>query len=207
MEDHAHDITEEKMIQHIVYNIKPKVYDTMVLALKRDLQYNTTTPLDLERGKDEIRQIVGQFQKDKTPETALTAGKFKKKFKGDCRICLQKVNKSTDCWDNDKNKSKRPTWYINPERKKASETANFTFSTAPTGFPADTANAATGRRPKTVCTYCKKEGHTEDRCFKKLRDNGITPNYPTSTATAAAVALLCYDKKVLQHTWCNQNHF
>jgi hypothetical protein len=49
-----------------------------------------------------------------------------------------------------------------------------------------------------ICTYCKKEGHTEERCFKKMRDNGITPNYPTSTASAAAaVALLCYDTCLL----------
>jgi hypothetical protein len=151
MEDHAHDITEEKIIQHIIYNIKPKVYDTMVFTLKRDLQYNTTTPLDLERVKDEIRQIFGHFYKDKTPETALTAGKFKKKFKGECRICGQKGHKSTDCWNNDKNKSKRPTWYKNPaERRKASETANLTFPTAPTGFPASTANATTKERPKLL---------------------------------------------------------
>jgi hypothetical protein len=62
------------------------------------------------------------------------------------------------------------------ERKKASETANLTFPTAPTGFPTATANAATGERPKMICTYCKKEGHTEDRCFKKMSHNGITPN-------------------------------
>jgi hypothetical protein len=148
MEDHAHDIDEDKTIQHIIY-IKSKVYDTMVFTLKRDLQYNTTTPLDLERVKDEIRQIYGHFHKEKTPETVLTSGKFKKKFKGECKICGQKGHKSTDCWDNDKNKSKSPTWYKNPEeRKKANETANFTFPTAPSGFPTATANAATGERPK-----------------------------------------------------------
>jgi hypothetical protein len=52
----------------------------MVYTLKRDLQYNTANPLDLERIKDEIRQACGQFNKVKTPETALAAGKFKKKF-------------------------------------------------------------------------------------------------------------------------------
>jgi hypothetical protein len=44
-----------------------------------------------------------------------------------------------------------------------------------------------------ICTYCKKDGYTEDICFKKMRDNGNTPNYPTS----AAVVLLCYDACLL----------
>jgi hypothetical protein len=49
----------------------------MVYKLKRDLQYNNAN-LDIERIKDEIRQVFGQFNKIKTPETALVAGKFKK---------------------------------------------------------------------------------------------------------------------------------
>jgi hypothetical protein len=108
--DHQFIITEDQLIQHIIYNIKPKAYDTMIYTLKRDLMYNPQL-LTLERLKDEIRQVYGQTSKHKTPETALTAGKFKKKFKGECRICGAKGHKAQDCWDNDKNKSKRPTWY------------------------------------------------------------------------------------------------
>jgi hypothetical protein len=58
VEDHACD-------NHIIYNIKHQVYVTMAFTLKRDLQYNTTTPLHLEIVKDEIRQIYGQFHKEK----------------------------------------------------------------------------------------------------------------------------------------------
>jgi transposase InsO family protein len=191
-EDHAvTTFTDAKLIQHIIYNMKPKCYDTIVFTLKRDLEYNNAiNPLDLERVKDEIRQVYGQQAKVKTPETALAAGKFGKKFKGECRICGAKGHKASDCWDSEKNKSKRPAYYKNPEeRKKAAETAN----------PTATANATTGERPKLFCTYCKKDNHTEDRCFKKQRDNGITPTYPTSNASVAttAVALICYNTCML----------
>jgi hypothetical protein len=46
-----------------------------------------------------------------------------------------------------------------------------------------------GERPKLFCTYCKKDNHTEDRCFKKQRDNGITPTYHTSNASVATAAV------------------
>ena len=65
--------------------------------------------MDLERVKDEIRQVFGQVNKGKTPETALVAGKGKKKFKRDCRICGTKGHKAADCWENEKNKEKKAT--------------------------------------------------------------------------------------------------
>jgi hypothetical protein len=130
------------MIQHIVYNIKPRSFQNLITMLKRDLEYKTTA-LDLNRMKDEIRQVWGQINEKKTPETALTAGtkrkappdtalaaRFKKQFKGECRVCGAKGHNATDCWDNEKNRSKRPKWNKNPsERKK--ETANITTSDKP----------------------------------------------------------------------------
>ena len=56
--------------------------------------------------KDEIRQVFGQVNKGKTPETALVAGKGKKKFKKDCRICGTKGHKAADFWENEKTKKK-----------------------------------------------------------------------------------------------------
>jgi hypothetical protein len=47
-EDHNFDLPNDKMIQHIIYNIKAKGYDTLILNLKRDLEYQTVK-LDLER--------------------------------------------------------------------------------------------------------------------------------------------------------------
>jgi hypothetical protein len=49
------------MIQHIVYNLKPKPYETMVYVLKRDLQYNNAN-LDLER----IKKKSGKFLDNST---------------------------------------------------------------------------------------------------------------------------------------------
>jgi hypothetical protein len=71
--------------------------------------------------------VWGQINEKKTPETTLTAGTkhktsntalaacFKKQFKGECRVCGAKGHKATDCWDNEKNRSKCPKWYENPQ--------------------------------------------------------------------------------------------
>jgi hypothetical protein len=109
-EDHGFD--DDRMIQHIVYNIKPRSFQNLITMLKRDLEYKTTA-LDLNRIKDEIRQVWGQINEKKTPNNALTAGtkckappdtalaaRFKKQFKGECRVCGAKGHKATDCWDN-----------------------------------------------------------------------------------------------------------
>ena len=118
----------------------------------------------------------------------MTAGKGKK-FKGDCRICGKKGHKANDCWDNNKNKDKRPSWYKSPDqRKKAAETANAatnnsTNTSTPTSSSSATANAAT--RPTYHCNYCNRDGHTEDRCFKKKAVE--SPKTPET----ANVALVC----------------
>jgi hypothetical protein len=82
LDDHNDDISEDKMIQQILFNIKPKCYDTAIYALKRDLEYNKAF-LSLDRAKDEIRQAYGHNVKDKKQDTALNAERTpKKKFKG-----------------------------------------------------------------------------------------------------------------------------
>jgi hypothetical protein len=59
-ENHTVILSDDKTIQHIVYNLKPKCYETVVFTLKSEIQYNhATNPLDLERVKDEIRQVYG----------------------------------------------------------------------------------------------------------------------------------------------------
>jgi hypothetical protein len=55
--------------------------------------------------------------------------KFKKQFKGECRLYGAKGHKAADCWDSDKNKAKHPSIYKkwtpdnpssfqNPQKKK-----------------------------------------------------------------------------------------
>lgn len=111
-EDHGISYDNEKMIQHIIYNLKPKQYETLVSMLKRDL--GKRVKLDLEKIKEEIRQVYGQLKKSKKPETALAAGQFK----GKCRICGKKGHKGNDCWTLDKNESKRPKSCKVPAKKE-----------------------------------------------------------------------------------------
>jgi gag-polypeptide of LTR copia-type len=209
-DDHKEQIEDEKMIQQIVFNIKPKCYDTAVYALKRDLEYDKNK-LTLDRVKDEIRQAYGHNNKGKTPETALSAGQSgKKKFKGECRLCGAKGHKATDCWDNDKNKDKRPKWYKSPDqRKKNSETANSAGSNnnnrsgnnGNSTNSNNTANSATGRK---TCGFCGKDNHLEDNCIKKMREqlqklqgDSQNSNNSGNGHTANPVMLLCYDTCML----------
>jgi molybdenum cofactor biosynthesis enzyme len=66
------------MIQFIFYSMELKPHETIVLTLKRnlkrDIKHNTTTFIDLETVKYEIRLVCGQIHKGKALETALIAG-------------------------------------------------------------------------------------------------------------------------------------
>jgi hypothetical protein len=78
--------------------------------------------------------------------------KITKKFKGDCKQCGKKGHKTSDCWEKDTNKSKRPNNW-----KSASATS-------------ESAHVATTSSAKNHCGYCNKDNHTEDGCFKKKKD-------------------------------------
>ena len=160
------DITEQKMIQHILYNTKPGIYATTLHILKREI--NTKNPPSLSSIKEEMRQVYGQSKmtmnkKKASQDMSLLAGgptnkkqpykpgkpKFPRQYKGDCRTCGKKGHKSVDCWEKAENKDKRPTSW-----KSASG--------------AESANVATPG--KLSCTYCKRTNHTVDRCWQKAKD-------------------------------------
>ena len=170
MLDFAVHIDDDRMISQIIYNITPTEYKTTVALIKRDL--NKRVPVTLTDVMDDIRQIFGSIKQSgkHNGESALAAksGKPHKKFKGDCRVCGKKGHKAGDCWDNDNNKDKRP-----PNYKKTGERAT----------PARSSNLH--------CTYCDKDGHTEDRCFKKQRDE---KDKKKSTPEVAEVALMAIPK-------------
>jgi hypothetical protein len=88
--------------------------------------------------KRDIRQIYPNSKSttvttNKSGEMILAAiqpkgkPKFKKQFKVEFRLCGAKGHKAADCWDNDKNKAKRPSNYkkrtsdnpssLNPQKK------------------------------------------------------------------------------------------
>ena len=154
---------DEKVKSHILYNVKPRIYDTVIHVIKRDIDMGTT--ITLENLKEDLRRVYAQRhseykERDRghREESVLYANtnpgkfgngkfKFKKVFKGDCRICGKKGHKAADCWEQDKNKERRPVNY-----KLKNEAAYLMTD------------------QKKKCTYCGKENHTVEQCFKKQRD-------------------------------------
>ena len=192
-EDHELEYDDDKMIQHIIYNIKPKCYETIISMLKRDL--GKKVAIELEEMKEEIRQVYGSLkkEKEKTPETALAAGQFK----GKCRVCGKQGHKGNDCWTLEKNKNKRPKNYKPKKKEENGEEKT-----------AETANATTNNtsvdRANLTCNYCKRNGHDEQRCFKKLRDlsNSNTANTTTTSTPSTSTSENC-DILLSTMDYCN----
>jgi hypothetical protein len=153
---------DEKLKAHILYNVKPKIYDTVLHVIKRDIDMGIT--ITLENLKEDLRRVYAQRYAEEREsrghgESVLYANanfnkgrnfKFKKTFKGDCRICGKKGHKAADCWEQEKNKDKRPTNY-----KPKGELAYY----------------AADQNQKKHCTYCGKDNHTIEQCFKKQRED------------------------------------
>jgi hypothetical protein len=78
--------------------------------------------------------------------------KFKKQFKGECRLFCAKGHKAADCWDNVKNKAKRPNNY-----KKSSP---------------NTTSSQSFQKKRLKCDYCHKERHTIEYCYKEKKEDG-----------------------------------
>jgi hypothetical protein len=100
--DHSYDIPDADIISHIVYNAHPRTYQTPFTLVKRDLNHKVT--ISIEDLKRDMRQVCNQntnstFSHGKNKELVLSAvqgrGKprFKKVFKGDCRMCGTKDTK------------------------------------------------------------------------------------------------------------------
>jgi len=149
--DYGYEIDVEDYIEHILESF-PVEYDATIESLHKDL--NSFGFLDLDEGKDQVRSrhsrvckhkgIDPQTVEDEDTEKALTA-KYHKKFKGFCNTCGKQGHKSTDCWENEKNKSKRPkNWKSNGNKKNDEESINEEIS----------------------CKYCKKQGHLVKDCIK-----------------------------------------
>ena len=160
--DFATEYDDEKMKSHILYNIQPKYYETIVTVMKRDLNRDPNC-ITLDQMKEEIRQIYGTLKtgmKSNRPKpydnvlmaTTNPRGNFKKKIKTDCYVCGKKGHKGADCWENPRNASKRPKTF-----KSKNENAQIM--------------TPTGSNKSRVCTHCKKTGHTVDYCWIKNKEN------------------------------------
>ena len=172
---------EEKVMGHILHNLKPKEYENTVDSIKRDITRGNATSLDSV--KDDIREKYADIAKregfndeyQEDTETALTTtGGFKKNaYKGDCRVCGKKGHKGNDCWENSANKDKRPSFYKSPSQRNNGGGNN------------------TGNNTGIVCGYCNKKGHKEDVCYKKTRDKGGSNS--GSNSESAEIMLITSD--------------
>jgi gag-polypeptide of LTR copia-type len=128
MKNMKHVIDDDVMIAQILFNTQPSIYNTTIEILTREQSIGTAVPTLLQI-KNEFRQVYSKYiltHGKKTNETALTAQtshnnynsnknnsgnsgrKLTKKFIGDCKQCGKKGHKSSDCWEKDANKNKRP---------------------------------------------------------------------------------------------------
>jgi hypothetical protein len=159
---YSHDISESDTFNHIIYNLKPKIYEINLAMIKREMNDPSFYAPNLNNLKRDIRQIYTNSKSttvttNKSGEMILAAiqtkgkPKFKREFKGECRICGDKGLKAADCWDNDKNKSKRPNNY----KKKTP----------------DNPSSHHPQKKKLKCDYCHKEGHTIEHCYRKKKED------------------------------------
>ena len=155
---------DEKVRSHILYNVKPKIYETVIHVIKRDIDMGTV--ITLENLKEDLRRVYTQqqtkeYKRESHGESVLYAAnekykkKFKKVFKGDCRNCGKKGHKAADCWQMEKNKHMRPDKF-----KPRSESAYNVVD------------------QKRHCNYCGKDNHNIEQCFKRQKDekNNIIQN-------------------------------
>ena len=157
---------DDKMISHILYNVKPRFYETIITVMKRDINRNSSS-LSLEQVKEELRQTFGNnkiknstsnYSRNRNNDTVLVARQgFKKKVKTDCRICGKKGHKAVDCWNNPKNANKNPK----SKYKQMNEAATVTTS--------NRTNDKSDDKKARYCTYCNKNGHTIDYCWAKKK--------------------------------------
>jgi len=188
--DHKTTYDEGKMISQIVYNTTPNIYKTVITTLKRDLIRGL--PLKLSEVQDDLRQIYAQYKsttsnttksghQNRNQDSVLAA---RGKYKGTCNNCGKIGHKSSDCWTLDRNKGKRPKSY-----KESANTASNNNNTTNTNN-----NGNNLRNPDRKCTWCQKNGHTEDRCYAKKNGVAKTEKESSNSSTQKTPMLLCVSK-------------
>ena len=149
--------------------------------------------MDLDEVKEQVRSrhirickhkgIDPQTAEDEDTEKALAAKQFKRPFKGMCNTCGKQGHKSADCWENEKNKSKRPANWRSSKSKNNNNNNNN-----------NNKNNDKNNSEKT-CFYCKKKGHVKEDCFK-LKKKQEKAN---SSAEQAEVVLVGMCKEIFNH--------
>lgn len=154
-------ITDEDLIIHVLNNVTPE-YELLVETLENEVGAGLT----VEKLRERLRAKYQRIKKgEKVTEDIALATKGGK-FKGLCTTCGKQGHKGADCWQNPKNKDKRPKW-LKEKTEEKSEGKDRT-------------------RIKGDCFYCKKPGHREQECFKKKREQGSKKDDSKQDGTSEA---------------------
>ena len=152
------EIDDQYFMMHILVNL-PNEFGVHTMQMYALLKHDTLTVNDLrEHLKIASTALKKQYGHDGEEKALIMNGpKYKKRFKGLCRICGKQGHKAEDCWENEKNKAKRPKgWKPNAERDGKST------------------NQTNQRRNfDGTCWVCGEKGHKGFNCPKKQQQGHI----------------------------------
>jgi hypothetical protein len=155
---------DDDLIRHVLNNL-PKDYDSTVENLEDKMSKKELT-IEILRDKlnsryEKLSSNRDEKGDDTSDEKALVMGG--RKFKGNCRLCGKIGHKANDCWDNEKNKDKRPKNYQPSGDHRAGQQSG---NDQARNFNSDSGNK---KKFDGHCHFCKKYGHHINDCYKKKK--------------------------------------
>jgi hypothetical protein len=144
-------VEDEEIMIHILANL-PSEYNSTVEDLEIMTEANQLTlPIIIQCLNAQYLRIRKPVQNDEK----VLAAVHRKPSKIICRVCGKMGHKAADCWDNEKNKDKRPAGW-----RPRQGTAGTQDDASNTRFPS-------GGRFFGNCFYCNKARHRIEVCRKK----------------------------------------
>ena len=143
-----------------------EIKDTIRLHYDTLLEFKKVT---VKHKSGKTKERSNEDDSDEDRETALPVYPHKTTYKGMCRTCGLRGHKAADCFENDKNKDKRPVGWKTRKDKKGPGTAG-----------------GNGGKDKSQieCFFCKKKGHYKNECKKFLAQQAAGNNDERATLAA-----------------------